>query len=199
VKAHLFYTFLVIFAATSVVTLLGVTSVLTIRDGYLTALVSAFLIELAGAVIAIFKGADFFASEKNQIAGEEQIRESIRKLDTAFGHLYDSLKAQAIHFESRLLVSQHQTPTPRTDITVLVHQIENNVGKISPEAIKDALGAITDVLEADVRIGSSEKAKLVSLCKSLPTEFAGESSRLLQVLEAKIPNTTLEATPINRE
>jgi hypothetical protein len=82
-KAHLFYTFLVIFAATSVVTLLGVTSVITIREGYLTALVTAFLIELAGAVIAIFKGADFFASEKNQIAAEEDIRSSIRKLDTA--------------------------------------------------------------------------------------------------------------------
>ena len=184
-KTHLFYTFLVIFAATSVVTLLGVTSVITIREGYLTALVSAFLIELAGAVIAIFKSADFFASEKNQITAEEDIRSSIRKLDAAFGYLDDRLKAQAIHFQSRLLASQHVTPTPRTDIMVLSSQIEANVGKIHPDVIKEALGAIADVLETKVHIGSGEKATLVSLCKSLPTEFAGPSSRVLHALESK--------------
>ena len=109
-KTHLFYTFLVIFAATAVVTLLGVTGVIAIQDGYLTALVGAFLIELAGAVIAIFKGADFFASEKNQITAEESIRGSIRKLDAAIGHLDDRQRAQALHFQSRLLASQHLTP-----------------------------------------------------------------------------------------
>ena len=184
-KAHLFYTFLVIFAATSIVTLLGVTSVITIREGYLTALVGAFLIELAGAVIAIFKSADFFASDKNQITAEEDIQNSIRKLDTAFGYLDDRLKAQAIHFQSRLLASRHLAPTPRTDIMVLISQIETNVGKIHPDVIKEALGAIADVLEAEVHIGSSERATLVSLCKSLPTEFAGLSSRVLHVLESK--------------
>lgn len=184
-KTHLFYTFLVIFAATSVVTLLGVTSVITIREGYLTALVSAFLIELAGAVIAIFKSADFFASEKSQITTEEKIWTSIRKLDTAFGYLDDTLKAQAIHFQSRLLASPHVTPTPRTEIMVLAHQIEKNVGKIHPDVIKEALGAIADVLEADVHIGSHENATLVSLCASLPKEFAGVSSRLLKLVEAK--------------
>ena len=55
-KAHLFYTFLAIFVATSVVTLLGVTNVIAVREGHLTALITAFLVELAGAVIAIFKG-----------------------------------------------------------------------------------------------------------------------------------------------
>jgi len=184
-KAHLFYTFLVIFAATSVITLLGVTSVITIREGYLTALISAFLIGLAGAVIAIFKGANFFASERNQITAEDDIRNSIRKLDTAIGYLHDSLKAQAIHFQSRLLASRHLTPTPRTDIMVLVHQIEAGVGKIHRDAIDEALSAIADVLEAKVHIGSGEKAALVSLCKTLPTEFAGPTSRLLQALESK--------------
>jgi len=184
-KAHLFYTFLVIFAATSVITLLGVTSVITIREGYLTALISAFLIELAGAVIAIFKGADFFASEKDQITAEEDIRNSIRKLDTAIGYLHDSVKTQAIHFQSRLLASQHLTPTPRTDIMALAHQIETSVGKIHPDAINEALGAIADVLEAKVHIGRSERATLVSLCKTLPTEFSGATSRLLQALESQ--------------
>ena len=58
-------------------------------------------------------------------------------------------------------------PTPRTNIMVLISQIEDNVGKIHPDVIKEALGAIADVLETGVHIGSSEKATLVSLCKSL--------------------------------
>jgi hypothetical protein len=62
-KRHLFYTFLTLFVLTSIVTLLGVTGVITIRDGYLTSLVAAFLVETAGAVIAIFNRADFFTDD----------------------------------------------------------------------------------------------------------------------------------------
>ncbi|MGH9427696.1 MAG: hypothetical protein ACRD2L_15505, partial [Terriglobia bacterium] len=165
-KVHLFYAFLAIFAATSIITLLGVTNVIPIREGYLTALVGAFLIELAGAVIAIFKSANFFASESNQIPAEESIRNSIRKLDTAFGYLEDSLKAQSIHFQSRILASTHLPPTPRTDVMVLAAQIERSVGKVSPDAINEALGTIADLLEHKVNIGSGEKATLVSLCRT---------------------------------
>ena len=182
-KAHLFYTFLVIFAATALVTLLGVTNVIVIKDGYLTALVSAFLIELAGAVIAIFKSADFFDRNENKISTEADIRNSIRKLDTAFGYLDDCLKTQTLHFQSQLLALQHRTPTPRTDIMVLIHQIKKNKGKVHPEAIKEALGAIADVLEAKVHIGSVEKSALLSLSKLLQPEFEGESSRLLNALK----------------
>ena len=59
-KPHLFYTFLTIFAATAVVTLLALTGVVTVVGGYLGWLVSAFLVESAGAVIALFRGAKFF-------------------------------------------------------------------------------------------------------------------------------------------
>ena len=59
-KRHLFYTFLGIFAVTSFVTLLGITRVIQIPDGYLTALVTAFLVESAGAVVALFRRAEFF-------------------------------------------------------------------------------------------------------------------------------------------
>ena len=184
-KAHLFYTFLVIFAATAVVTLLGVTGVIAIQDRYLATLMGAFLIELTGAVIAIFKGANFFVSDKSGTTADEDIRNSIRKLDTAFGYLHDSMRAQAIHFQSRLLSSQHQAPTSRTDIMVLANEIKSSAGKIPPEAINEALAAIADALEAKVHIGAGEKATLVSLCTALPEEFAGTSSRLLQVLENK--------------
>lgn len=184
-KTHLFYTFLVIFGATAVITLLGVTNVITVREGYLTALVAAFLIELAGAVIAIFKSANFFAQEKSEISAEAKIWESIRKVDTAFGYLEDRLNEQAIHFQSRLLASQHLRPTPRTDIVALVAQISPLVGKVHSSVIDEALGVIADMLERDVQIGSLEQAGLTTLCKKLPVEFSGSSSRLLYVLETK--------------
>jgi len=185
VKTHLFYTFLVIFAATAVITLLGVTNVIAVRDGYLTGLVTAFLIELAGAVIAIFKSANFFSPEKSEISVEAKVWESIRKLDTAFGYVKDRQDAQAIHFQARLLASQHLGPTPRTDIMALVAQIEPLVGKVPSSVIDETLGVIADILEKDVRIGASEQATLTSLCKRLPVEFSGSSSRLLNVLEKK--------------
>ena len=182
-KTHLFYTFLAIFAATAIVTLLGVTNVIVIREGYLTALVSAFLIELAGAVIAIFRSAKFFAPEKSGITAEDDLRGSIRKLDAAFGFLHDRQRAQEIHFHARLLALPHLPPTPRTDIMVLISLIERRDEKIPPEVIAEALGAIANVLEAKIHIGSGEKAHLVTLCKSLPAELAGPAERVLHALQ----------------
>lgn len=62
-KKHLFYTFLGIFVATAIVTLLGITKVLIIDDKYLMPLVTALLIELVGAVVAMYKGTNFFDDE----------------------------------------------------------------------------------------------------------------------------------------
>ena len=64
----LFYTFLVIFAATAIVTLLGVVKVLPIEQENLRWLLGAFLIELAGAVIALFRGAPFFSPKGDAVA-----------------------------------------------------------------------------------------------------------------------------------
>jgi hypothetical protein len=59
-KVQLFYTFLFVYVATFLLTFLGVLDVVKIREGYLTALVSAVLIESVGAVVLLFKQADFF-------------------------------------------------------------------------------------------------------------------------------------------
>jgi hypothetical protein len=184
-KSHLFYTFLVIFIATAVVTLLGVTNVIEVRDGYLTGLVTAFLIELSGAVIAIFKSANFFAPDQTGITAEEELRASIRKLDSAFGYLQDRQRAQEVRMRSSLLALQNLAPTPRNDIMVLVSMIEQHKGVIPPDVTKEAIGTIADVLEANVRIGAVEKTALVTLCKSLPSELAGSAERLLEILKSK--------------
>ncbi len=58
----LFYVFLAIFAATAVVTLLGVTNKVSIKDTYLRVLVGAFLLELSVPVIALYQNVDFFGA-----------------------------------------------------------------------------------------------------------------------------------------
>lgn len=64
-KRHLFYTFLLIFIATSVITLLGIVDVVEIKDEYLSKLIVAFLIELSGGVVFVYKQADFFGNMNN--------------------------------------------------------------------------------------------------------------------------------------
>ena len=60
-KKHLFYTLLLIFIATAIVTLCGVTGVLSIKDEYLQPLIAALLIEIAVAIIGLFRKTEFFS------------------------------------------------------------------------------------------------------------------------------------------
>lgn len=66
-KKHLFYTFLGIFISTAAVTLFGITNVIAIQDKYLTPLFGALLIELIGAVIALYRRADFFSNDSDSV------------------------------------------------------------------------------------------------------------------------------------
>lgn len=72
-KIILFFTFWTIFVATAFITLLGITEVITIKDGYLGPLFGALIIELIGAVISLFRKADFFGSkiESNVLTEKE--------------------------------------------------------------------------------------------------------------------------------
>jgi hypothetical protein len=69
VKKHLFYVFLTIFCLTAGVTLLGVTRIVSIEEFYLKGLFGAFIVELGGAVIALYRKAEFFEPDSTPIAG----------------------------------------------------------------------------------------------------------------------------------
>jgi hypothetical protein len=58
-RKHLFYTFLAVFIGTALVTLAGVAGVISIDPGILQALVGVLLLEVAFAIIALFKKTDF--------------------------------------------------------------------------------------------------------------------------------------------
>jgi hypothetical protein len=62
-RAALFFVILAIFAATATITLLGVIGQIQIVGNYLGALFTALILELVGAVIAMFRAARFFEDD----------------------------------------------------------------------------------------------------------------------------------------
>ncbi|MBC7818428.1 MAG: hypothetical protein IAG10_16195 [Planctomycetaceae bacterium] len=116
----LFYTFLVIFAATAFVTLLGVVKKFPIDQENLRWLLSAFLVELAGAVIALFRGAPFFS--KDELAKNiDPAREDIEALKNAVTGIESKL---AIPDAQRLspTVSMLQSPKQKQDAALRIKQ-----------------------------------------------------------------------------
>ena len=65
-KIILFYTFLIVFVATAVITLLGVIKKVSIREKYLNTLFFILLVQLVGSVIGLYKTTDFFKSTHNK-------------------------------------------------------------------------------------------------------------------------------------
>jgi hypothetical protein len=62
VRTTLFVTFVAIFLATAVLTLLGITGVLEIREGYLNALFTSLILEIVAAVLALFRSLSFLGA-----------------------------------------------------------------------------------------------------------------------------------------
>lgn len=62
-KKTLFYTFIFVFGATSIITLLGLINVITIESAYLEKLFYLLIAESVAPVIALFKKTNFFDEE----------------------------------------------------------------------------------------------------------------------------------------
>ncbi len=84
-KKALFYTFLFIYIATAIVTLLGLTPLLPIPVGYMRILLPALLVETAAALVALFKRTDFFDSEglhRKELEGQSYLSlETVKIID----------------------------------------------------------------------------------------------------------------------
>ncbi len=59
-QSILFWIFIAIFALSAVITLLGITNVLKIRDKYLNALFTALILEVIAVVVLLFKNSEYF-------------------------------------------------------------------------------------------------------------------------------------------
>lgn len=63
VRTTLFVTFLAIFVATAVLTLLAIAGVVHIDEGYLKALFASLILEIVAAMLALFRSASFFSGD----------------------------------------------------------------------------------------------------------------------------------------
>jgi hypothetical protein len=86
-QAFLFYSFMAIFVVTAIVTLLGATGAVTIRETQLNMLLGAFLVELAGAVVALYRRTDFFKQPSDNLAT------SLGTTIEAFDQISDEIEA----------------------------------------------------------------------------------------------------------
>lgn len=79
-KDILFFTFLVIFILTSIITLLGVVKVIDIENYYLKGLFIAFIIELGGAVVGLYNKVDFFSKDHHGMLEEKENSHDVKPL-----------------------------------------------------------------------------------------------------------------------
>ena len=70
----LFWIFIAIFTSTAVITLLGITNVINIKNNFLNAMFTALILEVIAAVIVLFQGFDF--NEKPSVDLNELITEA---------------------------------------------------------------------------------------------------------------------------
>ena len=111
-QAILFYSFIAIFIATAVITLLGVVGVIEIPTTQLNMLLGAFLLELAAAVVALFRRTDFFPRP-----GEE--------LATALGSGFEAL--DQISDEIVATIKNEPLDTPRPFHRYIIRRTGNSV------------------------------------------------------------------------
>lgn len=86
-KEILYYSFIVIFIATSIVTLVGVMGYVIIDKTHLNMLLTAFLLGIAGAIVALFKKTNFFSTSSGILT------ESLGSAVSTFDQISDEIKA----------------------------------------------------------------------------------------------------------
>ena len=65
-KNALFYTFLAIFSSTAIIALLGITNIIDIDESTKSVFVNSLLVEVAAAVVLLYKSANFFTKTPEQ-------------------------------------------------------------------------------------------------------------------------------------
>jgi len=99
----LFYTVLAVFAATAIVTLLGVTGYISVDPTILKGLVGALLVESAAAIVGLFKATDFFSTDDQKT----KTGHLNRQIETLEKDLSDALnRADVIEKENHTLTER---------------------------------------------------------------------------------------------
>lgn len=113
-KKFLFYTFLFLFIATGIITLLGIINLVQIDDKYLGKLFTALIIELIGGVVSLFNKTIFFGDSTAKITPSEVFKLNSSK----FGFTINKHKT-----EYQLNLDGTATETTIREIEVTKHSL----------------------------------------------------------------------------
>ena len=124
-QKHLFYTFLIVFALTALVTLLGIMGLVTIGNFYLKGLYSAFLLQVAGSVVGIYRATNFFGDNGSQptnlrsytvrlVFEEEHAAEIYPGMSATYAIVSNNPGERPVHQECNILLDDMDMPYIRT-------------------------------------------------------------------------------------
>lgn len=93
----LFWVFITIFSATAVITLMGITNVIDIKNNFLNAMFTALILEVIAAVIVLFQGFDFSDKEPtvdlNELISEANLSTGLGPRQNPEAFIISKLKA----------------------------------------------------------------------------------------------------------
>ena len=148
-----------------------------IKDGYLTPLVSGFLLGLASSVIAVYRRADFFTDEHAaSIARIQQTLDQERQK-----HAGEIAQRDA---ERNQLKSSHQ-------------QLQSDVRRLSKEnmELKDKVGRLDSVRNKIFAILGSSSVDEISMLSKLRLNNTGEEKEAMSVVGQLVQEGKIELDP----
>lgn len=138
-QAVLFYSFIAIFIVTAVVTLLGVVGAIDIPTTQLNMLLGAFLLELAGAVVALYRRTDFFQPPPTENLATA-LGSSFEALDQVSDEIAATLKGQPLDtpqsFHRLLVLRSGNSVAAYQKMQVVTHEQLAQLPKDQQEVIR---------------------------------------------------------------
>jgi hypothetical protein len=187
----LFYSFIAIFILTAIVTLLGVVGVVTIGGTQLNMLLSAFLIELAGAVVALYRRTNFFDQSSSNLATSlglaieafdqisDEIQATIRNIPSDPSHVHRFLIRRmgnsVVAYERMRVITAKELELLPKDQRDLIRAYEKSMENLKKEWMKLKRTDVESQLDPEMRerrlaLLRGMKENLIGILDFLPSQ-----------------------------
>ena len=181
-EAILFYSFMVIFIVTAIVTLLGVVGRIAIPETQLNMLLGAFLVELAGAVVALYRRTNFFSTSSHTLAMSlgsafeafdkisDEIEAAIKdqQVDSSHAHgfLIQRMGDSVVAYQKMRLITGEELAQLPVDQRNLIRDYEKSMKDLLKEWRKIKHGGTTQ-LDPEIR------KKKLNLLRTMKDDLVG--------------------------
>mgnify|MGYP001562726215 CR=1 FL=1 len=107
------------------------------------------------------------------------------KMATALKHSLQRLNDLHLALETSIFRATHTEKTPETDFMVLLQQVHQAIGTVSPGVLDHALSVMLDYVETAPYIAPPTRTSLLTLANQLPAGTTAYSERIREVLAKK--------------